>query len=567
MKHYRINRAGLVTGNNRATRRGRRSRVAKAILGAAAIALTANVASAQHIGPSTTTDPYLLPTHADVQTTSILTTGDTVGVGPDTYRMVGIPDGLGAFKLGHKTFKLMMNHELGSGVGIVRDHGSKGAFVSEWQIDRHTLKVGAGQDHAPDANHVFTWDTVLKAWKAGTTAWNRFCSADLPAVSALFYSRSDDERHDKGEESHRRQIFGTKDRIFLNGEETTGGRAFAHVVSGPHDGESWELPRMGKQAFENVLASPHAQLKTVVILMEDGNLSTAPVASNNPSNLNLYVGTKQKDGHPIERAGLTNGKFYGLKLIGPNNTLLTGEDNDLALGNATTGKLLSARFALNEVGPDGDVSAMTESQIETESVNENVFRLMRIEDGAWDPRHKNDFYFVTTARIVVRSRLWRLRFDDIERPELGGKIENLLFGDEGQKMFDNIAVDKLGRIILQEDVGNDPRNGRVWLYGIGTGNLVEIARHNPAFFDPANPDKSRFLTQDEESSGVIDAEKILGRGWFLLDVQNHKASADAELVEGGQLLAMYVHPSIEASHHRDHDEDWDRDDDHEEDDD
>jgi hypothetical protein len=240
--------------------------------------------------------------------------------------------------------------------------------------------------------------------------------------------------------------------------------------------------------------------------------------------------------------------------------LLTGEDNDLALGNATTGKLLSARFALNQIGPNGDVSGMTQSDIETESVNESVFRFMRPEDGAWDPRHKNDFYFVTTARIDLRSRLWRLRFNDIERPELGGKIENLLFGDEGQKMFDNIAVDNHGRIILQEDVGNDPRVGRVWLYGIDTGNLVELARHNPAFFDPANPDQSRFLTQDEESSGVIDAENILGRGWFLLDVQNHKASADLELYEGGQLLAMYVDPSIEASHYGDHDEDWDRND-------
>jgi hypothetical protein len=557
MKHHPINIAGHVAGKTQIPCGRQRRRAAKAILGAAVIALTANVASAQYMGPSTTTDPYLLPTHADVKTTSILTTGDTVGVGPDAYRMVGIPDGLGAL-LGHKTFKLMMNHELGSGLGVVRDHGSKGAFVSEWEIDRHTLKVDAGQDHARDANHVFTWDTVLNAWKAGTTAWNRFCSADLPAVSALFYDRSDHHGH---------QTFGTKERIFLNGEETTGGRAFAHVVSGPHEGESWELPRMGKMSFENVVANPHAQLKTIVMLLEDGNLNTAAVASNNPSNLNLYVGTKQKDGHPIERAGLTNGKFYGLKLIGANNTLLTGEDNDLALGNAATGKLLSARFALNEVGPNGDVSGLTQAQIETESVNENVFRFMRIEDGAWDPRHKNDFYFVTTARIDLRSRLWRLRFDDIERPELGGKIDNLLFGDEGHKMFDNIAVDKLGRIILQEDVGNDPRNGRVWLYGIATGNLVEIARHNPAFFDPANPNKSRFLTQDEESSGVIDAENILGRGWFLLDVQNHKASADAELVEGGQLLAMYVHPSIEASHHRDHDEDWDGDDDHEEDDD
>jgi hypothetical protein len=557
MKHHPINLAGHVAGKTETPCGGRRSRVARAILSAAAIGLSANLASAQYIGPSTTTDPYLLPTHADVKTTSILTTGDTVGVGPDAYRMVGIPDGLGAFKTGRHSFRLTMNHELGSGVGIVRDHGSKGAFVSEWEIDSHSLKVNAGQDHAPDPNHVFTWDTVLKAWKAGTTAWNRFCSADLPAVSALFYSSDKDEHGHKG----KRQRFGTTDRIFLNGEETTGGRAFAHIVSGPHDGESWELPRMGRMSFENVLASPYPQLKTVVMLMEDGNLSTAPTPSNNPSNLNLYIGSKQKDGHPIEQAGLTNGKFFGLKLIGPNNTLLTGEDNDLALGNATTGKIVSARFALNEIGPNGDVTGKPQSDIETESVDENVFRFMRIEDGAWDPKHKNDFYFVTTARIDLRSRLWRLRFDDIEHPENGGTIENLLFGDEGHKMFDNMTIDKHGRIILQEDVGNDPRIGKVWLYGIDTGNLVEIAQHNPTFFDPANSAKPGFLTIDEESSGVIDAEKTLGRGWFLLDVQNHKASADLELVEGGQLLAMYVDPRIEASHDHDHDEDWDSGDD------
>jgi hypothetical protein len=55
---------------------------------------------------------------------------------------------------------------------------------------------------------------------------------------------------------------------------------------------------------------------------------------------------------------------------------------------------------------------------------------------------------------------------------------------------------------------------------------------------------SSFITNDEESSGLIDAEHILGKGWFLLDVQVHKASLDPELVEDGQLLAMYVDPRI-----------------------
>ena len=74
--------------------------------------------------------------------------------------------------------------------------------------------------------------------------------------------------------------------------------------------------------------------------------------------------------------------------------------------------------------------------------------------------------------------------------------------------------------------------------------LIQVAAHNPKFFDPTIPANLDFITQDEESSGIIDAGHILGPGWFLLDVQSHKLSSDPELVEGGQLLAMFVDPAI-----------------------
>ena len=51
-----------------------------------------------------------------------------------------------------------------------------------------------------------------------------------------------------------------------------------------------------------------------------------------------------------------------------------------------------------------------------------------------------------------------------------------------------------------------------------------------------------LLTQDEESSGVIDISDILGNGWYLLDVQAHYNIGDTELVEGGQLLLMHIPP-------------------------
>jgi hypothetical protein len=70
--------------------------------------------------------PYLVPTSKGVVTKAILTVGDAADNG---YRLVGIPDGLGAFSNGDGTFTLLANHELSATQGVVRAHGAKGAFV------------------------------------------------------------------------------------------------------------------------------------------------------------------------------------------------------------------------------------------------------------------------------------------------------------------------------------------------------------------------------------------------------------------------------------------------------
>ena len=473
-----------------------------------------------NIGPSTTTEPYLIPSTEGVEFISILTVGDSIG----GYRMVGIPDGLGAFPHGNE-FTLLMNHEITIGTpGIVRAHGSNGAFVSKWTIDRKTLEVLKGEDLTPSANHVFLWDSVHNEYTQGTTRWQRLCSADLPAESALFA---------KG--------LGTQERIFFDGEEVTdpaSGRAWARIVTGPHAGEAWQLPRFGRLSYENVVACPHPQQKTVVVLLDDADLSTAASTTGFPSEVYVYVGTKQKGGHPIEQAGLTNGSLYGVQ-ISVNGQPVPEESDLFGLGTSS-GFIGAGRFSLTNLG---DVSNLTTRQFEDASIAAGLLRLGHPEDGAWDPRkdHDNDFYFVTTADINTNCRLWRLRFDDIEHPENGGTIEILLKGDEGHRMLDNVTIDGHGRILMDEDPGNNARVSKIWLYHIDTEEFIEVARHNPKFFDPTG---SAFITVDEESSGIIDAEGILGRGWFLLDVQVHKVNSDPELVEGGQLLAMFVDPSI-----------------------
>ena len=489
------------------------------VLGCAAT--TAGVASAQNIGPSTTTAPYVLPSMPGVGTVSMLTVGDTIG----GYPLVGIPDGLGAFKNAHQTFTLLMNHELRSTQGAVRAHGSKGAFVSRWEIKRNTLEVLKGEDQTPSPNDVYAWDPVSGQYVQGTVAWSRFCSADLASKKAFF-------SHGKG----------TQDRLYLNGEETNDGRAWAHIATGPDKGQSWQLPRLGRMNFENVVASPHPQLKTIVMGLDDGSANTNPISSNFPSELYVYVGTKTNSGNPVERAGLTNGSLFGMK-VAVNGTAVTEESNADGLGSGGS-YVGSGAFSLHNFG---DVSGLTPTELQDAAIAADVFRMQRVEDGVWDPRprHKNDFYFVTTASFATNSRLWRLRFNDIEHPENGGTIEILLTGSEGHKMFDNITMDRLGRLLLQEDPGNNGWVAKIWLYDTSNGQLIEVAAHDPAFFAP--PVVPPALTTDEESSGIIDASRILGRGWFLLDVQAHFTHAVPALVEGGQLLAMYVDPSIGSS--------------------
>jgi hypothetical protein len=103
-------------------------------------------------------------------------------------------------------------------------------------------------------------------------------------------------------------------------------------------------------------------------------------------------------------------------------------------------------------------------------------------------------------------------------------------------MFDNLTVDR-GKVIMVEDVGNQPYLGGAWVYDISSGNLTRFARHDPNRFVLGAPG---FLTQDEEMSGIIPAP-FLGAGKYLVDVQAHY-NITGELVQGGQVLELKLPP-------------------------
>ena len=464
-------------------------------LALAGSALCASQASAVTTGPSSSQSPYIVPLDPNFDTTSVLTVGDTVpGTNGGTYRMVGVPDGLGAFSNDGLTFTVLSNHELTATEGIVRAHGAKGAFVSKYVIRKSDLRVVSGTDLI---QNIQLWNPETSQYNAPTKGitLTRLCSADLPASSALFY-----------------RGLGTRDRIFFSGEESgLEGRAFAHQMNGT----SVELPRMGNFSFENVVANPAPQNKTVVAGTDDGT----------GGQVYMYVGQKTNSGSAITRAGLTNGQLYGIKVTG-----LPVESSALSAPSA-------APFTLQ---PLGNTENETGASLESRSQSFGVTSWSRPEDSAWDPSHPNDYYFVTTGSFTTNSRLWRLRFKDITQPELGGVMQQLLDGSEGQKMMDNICVTKYGQIIILEDPGNQPYVARVWRYDIGSGSFTPIAQHDPNRFTPGAPG---FLTSDEESSGVISLENVLGPGKFMLDVQAHYET-DEETVQGGQYLVVSQPTSV-----------------------
>src|SRR5262245_13354661 len=153
----------------------------------AALALTqAHIVHAQLQGLTGST-PYVLPVDTQTETLSVLTVDNTGAaaddvvprIGGGSYRMAGIPDGMGAVDNGDGTFPLLVNHVPAPGARAVRDHGGHGAFVSKWIIDKNSLIVTSGDDLM---KRIYGWDVVNQ--RSGSTpqpfSFNRYCSADLP---------------------------------------------------------------------------------------------------------------------------------------------------------------------------------------------------------------------------------------------------------------------------------------------------------------------------------------------------------------------------------------------------
>ena len=309
----------------------------------------------------------------------------------------------------------------------------------------------------------------------------------------------------------------------MNGEEAerrSSVRARGHGVG--KGGTSYELPYLGKFSWENSVAHPNAGDRTLVVGLDDST----------PGQVYLYVGDKQTQGTPVEKAGLQDGRLYGIKVDG-------FPDEIAAIANAS--------FSLEDVS-----AAALGSEADLQSASEalDVTQFARPEDGHWDTQNPNAFYWVTTGGLGQTARLYRFTFDSISAPT-GGTIELVvdaasLTGTDGlpARSFDNMVVDTDGSVIIQEDPGNTSYIAKTWKIDPVTKQAAQIFESDRDRFLSGAPD---FLTQDEENSGVIEVTDIVksanwyepGRRYYLGNNQAHyNITSDPELVQGGQVYLM-----------------------------
>lgn len=476
-------------------------------------------------GPTSSRPSYVQPTAAGWTSTSLITVGD--GAEQNGYRMVGLPDGLGALGGAWSAeqrkylrpdlyMTVFMNHEVRTEWGVPRAHGQKGAFISQWTIELGSLRVLRGEDLI---RRVMTWNYSSNSYQetTGSTIFDRFCSGDLPKPSAF---------------NHPASGRGTPVRLYLNAEEAdVNGRVFAHVVSGAQKGTAYELPYLGKAKWENALAHPSAGTQTVVMMLED----------RSPGQLYLYVGDKQSTGTVIQRAGLQGGKLYAIRVTdgGPNY-------GGGAVRTENAGAI-NGRFGLVDVS----AYALASSDVlDQRSDQAAVTEFARPEDGHWDPTNPRVFYFNVTGSLGQTARLYRLRFDGTTWPA-GGTIElvldsSTLTGTDGQvaRGFDNLTVSPNGVVMVQEDGGGDAYLSKTWkVKPASPSGALQVVRASPAFFSTSSPG---YLTSSEEMSGIIDVTTIVkvapwfqkGRRYYLATIMDHSTEPDPELVQGGQFYLL-----------------------------
>ncbi|MGI8972715.1 MAG: alkaline phosphatase PhoX, partial [Gaiella sp.] len=469
--------------------------------------------------------PYAVGVDGGYYTQRLLSVGDTVPESSDAskqYQMVGIPDGLGAYKNTGARSTVFMSHELvynALSEPVVGEPLNRGAFVSKLTLGKKG-KVLSGE-RAYDT--VYLDDTLVgpaASTANATPGFARFCSGFLAGPEVGF----DRQIYFANEESGSPNTFDGK-----------GGLAVAVF-----DNEAHGLTALGHFAWENALVQPGTGKYTVILSMEDGPASQDRSATN--SQLYMYVGEKDRNrgASVLERNGLVGGTLYVFR------------SRDLARNSESTflrGSLEGEWVSLGNVGSLSDV------QLEAASDAVNAMIFARPEDGAFNPNEDDEYFFVTTGEGTGNAlgRLYSLELSgsDSTAPAkltieynadqiiaAGGDIA--ISPDNIDASRDYLMVQEDGTTTSRQEMTRKNRDGSTWRFdldksGVDVSSALRIVELNP-------PGRDRIPVTPGvwETSGIIDTARLFGKDTWLFDVQAHAPTTmpKPNTVEDGQLLLL-----------------------------
>jgi hypothetical protein len=457
----------------------------------------ASIGGATHDGPGfkTAKPPYLVPTASGVQVDPILSTGDIVG----GYQMSGIPDGLGAYKgqgdgdddddNGRSkrggTFTVVMNHELGRSFPNMPP--GVDARISRVDIDRRTHSVHG-------AEYLFT----------GNEGYERFCSSTLEMIFGRpFY-------------------FTGEEAVPIAGQPPGPAHDGSSIVLDPETGMWRDTAHFGHFQHENVVP---LKLKKWVFLSSEDDFRPGP------SYLYAYIA----DDFNRALRGL-DGSLYVWKADNP----ATNQNSAVVKGESIPGRFVPLTQAENA----------NSTALKAAATAKDAFRFDRLEDVAVRPGIRGRTYVAETGKPPSTARGRVYQFDINPRDPTRATLKMILNGDapDNDDIYNPDNMDASGKVLMiQEDRESAFRDppfsggyGRVMEYRFSNQSLRSVARVN-------TPPPLRPGTW--ESSGIIDAGDVLGKDWWLLDVQAHSTTApqpgptltpNSSVGEDGQLLALFV---------------------------
>jgi hypothetical protein len=328
------------------------------------------------------------------------------------------------------------------------------------------------------------------------------------------------------------------ENVFV-GLDTLGG-----VTVAIFDNELHTLPKLGRFAWENTLVQPNHGNRTVIMGMEDGPAALDPAVEN--SQVYMYVGKKDRraGASVLRRNGLKNGTLYVLAPVDP------ADSSEAAFAGGT----IEVEWV--EIPNAGTLS---EAQLEVASDVAGVIRFVaRPEDGAFNKRNRDEFFFVTTGGAAGANELGRLYSLRIHpgNPTKNGELAVVYNADEVIDDGGDIAIspDNIDTsddyLMINEDGTTESRlvmadlgrDGSIWRFDVVGGRVgVDVTSAvRVAELDPPGRDGAAVGPGVWETSGIIDGSRMFGENAWLFDVQAHSPTAAPapNTVEDGQLLLL-----------------------------